>query len=85
MTQVLAFRNFSIRSGIYQKYRYGQKVLWYIQQDENTTVNRCTSFTVHPYPKWYFPYDIIFDIKTTSLIRPLLGSPKGDLDIRILL
>ena len=30
-------------------------------------------------PKWPFPYDIIFDIKITSLIRPLLGSPKGGL------
>ena len=38
-------------------------------------------------PKWNFPYDIIFDIKTTSLMdikttslmRPLLGSPKGSL------
>ena len=39
---------------------------------------------VFPSPKWYFPYDIIFDIKTTSL-RPLLGSPKGGLYIGILL
>ena len=31
-------------------------------------------------PKWYFPYDISF-----SLIRPLLGSPKGGLNIGILL
>ena len=44
-------------------------------------------------PKWYFPYDILFDIKTTSLISQLLGSQKGglqgslkaDLDIGILL
>ena len=36
-------------------------------------------------PKWYFPYDIIFDIKTTSLIRPLLGIPKGSRKIGILL
>ena len=28
--------------------------------------------------------DIISDIKTTSLIRPLLGSPKGGLNIEIL-
>ena len=39
---------------------------------------------VFPSPKWYFPYDIIFDIKTTSLIRPLLGSPEGGLNIGIL-
>ena len=25
-----------------------------------------------PVPNWYFPYDIIQDIKTTSQIRPLL-------------
>ena len=36
-------------------------------------------------PKWYFPYDYIFDIKTTSLIRPLLGSPIGGLNMGILL
>ena len=35
--------------------------------------------------KWYFPYNIVFDIKTTSLIRPLLGSPKGGLNIGTLL
>ena len=28
-------------------------------------------------------YDIIFNINTTSLIRPLLGSPKGGLNIGI--
>ena len=31
-------------------------------------------------PKWYFPYDIIFNIRITSLIRPLLGSQKGGLN-----
>ena len=36
-------------------------------------------------PKWYLPYDIIFDIKTTSLIKLLLDSPKGGLIIEILL
>ena len=36
-------------------------------------------------PKQYFPYDIVFDIKTISLIRPLLCSPKGGLKIGILL
>ena len=36
-------------------------------------------------PKWYFPYDIVFDVKTTLLVRPLLGSPKGGLNIGILL
>ena len=36
-------------------------------------------------PKWYFPYDVVFDIKTTPLIRPLFGSPKGGLNIGILL
>ena len=40
---------------------------------------------VFPSPKWYFSYDIIFDIKTTSLIRPLLGSQIGGLNIGILL
>ena len=35
--------------------------------------------------KWYFPYDIILDNKTASLITPLLGSPKGGLNIGILL
>ena len=30
-------------------------------------------------PKWYFPYDILFDIKTISLISPLLGCQKGGL------
>ena len=34
-------------------------------------------------PKWYFPYDISFDIKTTPLIRSLLGSSKGGLYIWI--
>ena len=33
----------------------------------------------------YFPYDIISDSKTSSLIRPLLGSLKGGLNIGILL
>ena len=28
-------------------------------------------------PKWCFPHDIMFDIKTTSLTRPLLDSLKG--------
>ena len=36
-------------------------------------------------PKWYFPYDVVFDIKTTPLIRLLFGSPKGGLNIGILL
>ena len=40
---------------------------------------------VFPSPKRYFPYEILFDIKTTSLIRPLLGSTKGGLNIGILL
>ena len=31
------------------------------------------------------PYEIIFDSKTTSLIRPLLGSLKGGLNSMILL
>ena len=36
-------------------------------------------------PKWHFPYDNASDIKTISLIRPLLGSRKGGLKIGILL
>ena len=36
-------------------------------------------------PKWYLPPDTVFDIKTTSLIRPHLGSPKDGLNIGILL
>ena len=35
--------------------------------------------------KWDFFYNIIFDIKTISLIRPLLSSLKGGLNIGILL
>ena len=35
-------------------------------------------------PKWYFPYDIIFDIKNISN-KATLGSPKGGLNIGILL
>ena len=30
--------------------------------------------TVFDSPKWYFLYNIVFYFKTTSLIRPLLGS-----------
>ena len=40
---------------------------------------------VFPSTKWYFPYDIKFDIKTTSLLKPLLGRPKGGFNIGILL
>ena len=36
-------------------------------------------------PKWYFPYDIVFDIKTISLVGPLLGGPNSGLSIGILL
>ena len=38
---------------------------------------------IFPSPKWYFPYDIscILYIKTISLIRPLLGSLKGNIGI----
>ena len=46
--------------------------------------NTCRYFSLKQ-DKMYFSYDIIFDIKTTSLIRPLLGSPKGGLNIGILL
>ena len=34
-------------------------------------------------PKWNFPYNILFDIKTTPPKRPLLGSLKGGLNIGI--
>ena len=40
---------------------------------------------VFPSPKWYFPYDIIVDFKITSLIRPLLVTPEGALNIVTLL
>ena len=36
-------------------------------------------------PTGYFLYEIIFDVKATSLIRPLLGSPIGGLDTGIFL
>ena len=36
-------------------------------------------------PKEHFPYDLIFNIKTTSPIRPLLGSSKGGLNRGLLL
>ena len=45
-----------------------------------TTSLLCPAFAS---PKWYFPYDIIFNFKITSLIRPLSGSPKGGLKIGI--
>ena len=45
-----------------------------------------TTFLVRPIfagSKWYFPHDVIFD-KTTSPIRPLLGSTEGGLKRGIL-
>ena len=39
----------------------------------------------HCQSQMIFFYDIVFDIKTTSLIRPLLSSPKGGLNIGIFL
>ena len=40
---------------------------------------------VFAYTRWYFPYDIKFDNKTTPLIRSLLGSLKVGLNKAILL
>ena len=40
-----AVHNFQTKSGIYQKYWYGQN----IPQEKNTVVYQCTGFTVHPY------------------------------------